>query len=535
MNQKSEERSSGALLALLFALSVRVLLTLYWLSRFGGNWVEGDTARTTVTIQAVYNSGHIIPAQLVVYSQGFLYQVFGAVLSHLSGWSVPQLQTWIFPFFGLLLTFVAFTFYLHVLKKPMAASLATVLLNLQGDFIITTMRGSHEKLDYLLIFVALLTLGLSITNVSSMRKRVALALIYYLAIFADSTSNVFFASTITLTLIMAIILWAVFKRYGGDSRPGPIKLIYVVLMSIMFVFLMIVAFYSPARSFLFAARSLADRVRLLFLSASEPPAELYQIVNASWRIPLSWIYLRIYDVLLMLAAGLEWLILIRSTRKADDLSPLRTNYYWLLILFPAFAFQNVAAVVSDITGSIGDIYNLQIRLIPLTIFIASPLAASYLLRLIQKFRQIPRFRRLLFPVSLLVVIISFVLALIKGASEPLLSNIWLLYSPSESSGIQWLDANVPRDNVNLGRHTSMVWSGPDNRLGRLWQNEYWGPSVNVLPITIDQNLPFSYIFISPEVRILTERYHQSLPDLRAADVIYDNGAVQIYYRLPADR
>jgi hypothetical protein len=329
-----------------------------------------------------------------------------------------------------------------------------------------------------------------------------------------------------------LILWIILRRFNTDpSRPQ--RLIYVTLMAMVFVFLVIIVLYPPARSVLFTAKSLTERLRLLFLSNSEPPAELYQVVSASWNIPYIWIYLRGYDIFLAIAAGIEWAILLRRSRQGGELSVFQSNIYWLIILLPAFALQNISAVLSDITGSKGDISNLEIRLIPLTACIVTPLAASLILRLIRWFKSSSIGIRRFMPAAVVIVVPVFVfLGLVKGTSDPLLSNNWIFYSPHEAIGFQWLDQYIPRPNVDRGRQVPSVWVGPDFRLGQLWMNNFWGPNLDLIPVSGSLSRPYQYVFISPGVRLLTERYHQTLPDLRVADTIYDNGSVQIYYHLP---
>jgi hypothetical protein len=109
--------------------------------------------------------------------------------------------------------------------------------------------------------------------------------------------------------------------------------------------------------------------------------------------------------------------------------------------------------------------------------------------------------------------------------------VWLYYLPSETTAIHWLDNYIPLTQASQGKHAPKVWTGPDNRFGNFWQSAYWGPSLNSLPVTSNQNMLITYILVSPTVRLLTERYHQTLPDLRHTDLIYNNGDVQLYFRL----
>jgi hypothetical protein len=238
----------------------------------------------------------------------------------------------------------------------------------------------------------------------------------------------------------------------------------------------------------------------------------------------------VYDLSLLAAAAIEWLVLVRQFRKGDLPAASNPDALWLLLLLPAFAIQNVAAVLSDITGSASQINNLQIRLIPLTAFVAAPLAALLLLDGIRRIR--PTTRKTLLYASTAVVVLFVALALIKGVSEPLLSNDWFFYSSSEAAGIRWLDSSLPGASDTGKGPAPLVWAGPDSRLEQLWLTYYWGPNVAPIPITSDRSLPFNYIFLSPAVRLLTERYHQAIPDLRPADILYDNGSVQVYYLPP---
>jgi hypothetical protein len=214
MNQAINKKTSSALPALLFVIGFRILIILYWLARYGGNWSEDDAARTTSTIDAVFTTGQLVPKESALYPNGFLYQVLVTVLAQFTGLSVVDVQRWVVPIMGITLTIVGFVFYLHIFRNPVLAAITTTALNLQGDFIYTTLRSSHEKVDFLLIFVSLLVLMISVQWFESWRQRVALAGVYYLVILAENTNNVFFASTFTVTLILSFLFWYGLTRYA---------------------------------------------------------------------------------------------------------------------------------------------------------------------------------------------------------------------------------------------------------------------------------------------------------------------------------
>lgn len=607
----TNKKSSSALPALLFAVGFRILVMLYWLARYGGNWVEDDASRTTSAIDAVFTTGQLVPKDRILYPNGFLYQVFGTVLAQFTGLSVVDVQRWVVPITGITLTIVGFVFYLHIFRNPTLAAITMTLLNLQGDFIYTTLRSSHEKVDFLLILISLLVLVISVQWFESWRQRVALAGVYYLVILAENANNVFFASTFTITLILSFLFWHGLTRYvhrkvmvglgwvlgvagfallatfilvaliyPGETvittetflhllvrwvsiffaifvagllvvffvqglrwreltaeASGASWLLYVAIVSMVFVFIVIFVWYPPARSVVGVTGDITDRIRLFMVSPISESGGLLQVVSAAWIFPDAWLWLRAYDILILLIAAAGWLHMILRLRKAAPgrVSPLSTGTFWLLVLLPAFALQNLFFVLSDLTGSIGEINNLQIRLIPFTALVAVPVAVYALNRFFRWLRKWTIFYSLASVGLALGAVLALALGLIKGTSEPLLSNNWSFYTPAELATVTWFNQVAPKFDFDLGRPTPLVWAGPDFRLGRLWREQFLGSSRNPVPLANSLDMPYTYILVSPTVRLLSERYGQPMPDLREPDLIYDNGTAQVYYQPPEER
>lgn len=526
-NTRPAPRAENPLPALAFALSVRLLLTLYWLARFGGYSNEGDAARTTTLIRTVLESGRLLPEGKPTYPYGFLYPAWVSALARLSGLDVLTLQQWLLPFLGLLLTLAAFVLYLHLLGSPRWAACAVTLLNLQGDFLYTSQRGSHEKVDFLLIFLALTVIILAAVRAKTLQERLALALAYYLIILAENSQHVFFASTFTFTLLLAFLLWLVMRRRQRLQIVASPWILYVALMSLLFTFLIVFYWYPPARTILYTSRDLIERIRLVFFSSAEPPAELYSTVGANWVLPGAWLWLRAFDVFLILAAVFGWLRLTRLFFRRDEIADRSRaqSYFWLLLLFPPFFLQNVVMVISDITGSAGEINNLQIRLIPLTAFVAAPLAA-YALSQWRPGAWLQRNRVVRSFIIALSTALVLTLTLIKSTSEPLLANAWIFHTPAEEAAVAWLNQAIPYIPEEVGRRTPRVWAGPDFRLGNVWRQEFWPPENLLIPIS-DQT--YTYVLLSPQVRLDTLRYRQPLPNILSANRIYINGEAEIYY------
>jgi hypothetical protein len=536
MNSTSPAKVQNPIPALLFVIGFRLLISLFWLARFSGYWVEGDTVRTIAGIQAVYESGRLYPENFRLYSNGFLYQVYVTVIARLTGQSVIDVQLFVLPIVVTLIVVAAYAFYLRVLGSPAAAAISTILLSLQGDFLFTSMRGTHEKTDYMLIFVSLLTLLLSVKWFDKLRARIALAVVYYMTILSQNTVNVFFSSTFTALLLLSFALWRALAWYTKRKAPGVNWFFYISILGLFFTFLVMFVWYPPALNVVYAAHDVGERVMLFLFSPDAPPAEVITSAASAWIFPNAWLYLRLFDMLIMVIAAIGWIDLLRQSRNTESgkFSPLETNHFWLLILLPGFAIQNAVVILSDLTGSSGEINNLQIRLIPLTVFIAVPTATYAILRFVEKLKSKMRVYALA-AVILAALVFSLGTGLIKSSSEPALSNAWIFYSPSEAAGVRWLDQYTPRIGFDYGWRTPLVWGPPDFRLGNVWLGMYWQSNRDIVPFASFLYEPYTYILISPETWLSSDRLRTTIPDLRGENRIYDNGEVQIYYNLPEDR
>jgi hypothetical protein len=232
-------------------------------------------------------------------------------------------------------------------------------------------------------------------------------------------------------------------------------------------------------------------------------------------------------------AGMGWVTMVWRLRlsSGNTISPAKTRYFWLLILLPAFSLQNILFIFSDLTGS--GVNNLQIRLIPFTTIVAAPTAAYLLVELLRWLHTRPAWVYPAFSSAVIILALaSLALGLIKGTSEPLLSNTWFFYKPSEKSGVAWLNNNIPLLKAGSGQDTPLVWAGPEFRMGRLWLELFWGANQHNVPIYNTARASYNYFFISPGTRMLSERLQVATPDLSDARLIYDNGQVKVYFELP---
>jgi hypothetical protein len=525
--QSNPERKPAVLLALGCVLVVRALLSCYWMVRYGGNWMEDDTPRITAAIAAVLESGQVAPAGGRVYFNGFLYPVFSAFSIMLGNVDLLTFQRWVGVPLAFLLSILAFALYYRLLANPAAAAVATILLTLQGDFLFTTNRSTHEKFVFAFVITAFLAMIMAFNREQSLRNRIVLGVVYYLAAFALSTTNVFFASTFMVTLMLSFLIWYALNRYSNGLTQQAQRLIYISGVALIFIYLLIFQLYAPARTLITIAANLTERLQLLLFSFDEPPAVVYQTAGQAWTLPYAWLLLRTTDLCMMLAATWGWFDLLGRLRRGET---LRAGYFWLLSLFPAFALQNMFALFSDITGSAADINNLQVRLAPLTAIAAAPLAAYTLWRMFTSLQGVKR--RLASGAVSMLTCLAVAIALVKSTSEPLIANTWIFYSPAEAASVRWLNQHALVLNNESGRRSPRIWGGPQFRPGQLWLNNYWGANTNIVPVTSTTRDSYRYVLLSPSIRQLSGRLNEPLPALDQAWRIYDNGDNQLYATPP---
>ena len=253
-------------------------------------------------------------------------------------------------------------------------------------------------------------------------------------------------------------------------------------------------------------QDLSERARLIFLSHQEPPAEIYTAVQSTWVLPYLWLLLRLYDIVLLGAAGV-----------------------------PTFFIVNLIAFGSDITGAAekGEIINLQIRLFPLTFFSAAPLATLAVDQLLRIIRTTVGFSRLSMVIILVfTIIIATGTSVTKSTSEPLMSNEFIFYTSSEYNAINWINNNIPLWESHYGHRAPLVWAGPDFRLGRTWLNYFWGENPYKVPIDSIVTDQTQYFINSPTINIANYRWMIPLPrENKIINTIYDAGDVEIRFRI----
>jgi hypothetical protein len=502
-----------------FLLCYGLTLAAYFILRFDGRWAESDSSGLTVAINAVLKSSGLTPAQ-GYYMHGIGYQVVGLTLLFFTGLTAPQLQTQLFPYLAVLgLILTSYAFFRVVTRNNTTAVLASMLVLFQPDILFVTLRGSHEKLTWPLMMLALTLLYHSVGK--PLRKMVFYVIFFYLVVFTMITTNVFFGSVFLFAILISMILGLVILRIPR-FRIAPLpqqdvqRLMYISLSGGILVFIFMAYLYPPALANFREFNTIIDQISALLLSF-EVGAMPYAYISYGWISPWVYLALTVFTWGLVVTSLIEWVRRAGQLYQGRSRQGLVENIDWLL--YSGFVVQIAVSVVIDFAGWLAA--NLQLRLFPGFTVIAICLLVRRLQEILASPAPSGRARRLA-PAFIAPVVIWFAAAsILKASNEPMLSNKWSFYTRPEFTAMQWVESRFT--------HTE-IWSGFDERMMNLFRLLFISDSLTKNAIYRgDFRTTTRYIFYTSNDRIREVRLDlESLP-IESWDQIYDNGEVQIYH------
>ena len=535
MKNRTVDRGNGSAAIIMFGVMGFIFaMTAYFVLRFGGLWSVGDTSRLTQATANVTQTGRLIPPDgREVYSNGFAYSALSLFLSELGAISNQTLQVQVLPFMSLILACVAFATYRIFLGKPASAMIATLFVFLQPDFLFVVFRGSHEKLTWLLVFMAFLLLAKSFTVRDRIRHLISWVMLFYLVSFSLFATNVFFASSFVLVIAVSLVagvvlLWiSRLKLAARDSsleKGRPIRrLLYITVSSLILLYLFMFAIYPPAQFMLTSLGGISNQLFVLGLDLepASDAASLYSYVPATWVDQRVYLLLTVFTYVVLLAAVVVWIREMLSLLKARTLKSTRLPRLLLLLIFPAFLVQFAASFLVSLTGIAGQ--NIQLRILTPTMLVAVPLTVLGLGQLASSART--RWsRKLVVGLASIGVFAFSVFALLKSTNEPVLNNKWLFHTRPEASAGGWLLEYTA---------SAKIWTGMDGRLARTLEFLY----ADSLPPDIgfdawDPDMTDRYYMLSDTERLRFYRMGVPLPYTDREQRVYDAGTVEVYYRRP---
>jgi hypothetical protein len=505
--------------AILPVVLLALVIGLYFILRYAARWAEIDTANVTLAIRDMAGTGRLVPRGGYIYYSGYAYQAIVTFLIRLTGENVVVLQQRVLPLALVLQAVVGWLLFREISGSSRGAALGTILLLLLPEFLFVVLRGSHEKFGRLFMVLALYALFRSYRSQTSFRHFTVYVCLFYLAIYGLIASNFMIGSSFMFALAFALITHVTLERTRfWHAKFAPMKagrLLSVVSAVFILAFLFLFLFYPPAQEGLRVMNGTFDRMRALAVGASQP-IDVYESVLNAWVSPWVYAIINTANWLAILVSLPLWLAMGVGWFRGKE--GRRTPVLWLLwLIYGAFGFQVLIAILSDASGTFG---NLQHRIFPSFSLLAVMLIAANL------GGRLPGKGRRAFAGILIGAAVGLlaILSPVKATNEPNLVGWWGFYTEPELRGLRWVDARAS---------DALIWVGFNERLLEAF-NLIETPSRARNTFDIRAVSPISRDFlISDAIRAQAARLGADLPEIDSSQAVYDNGQVQIYHRRPA--
>lgn len=495
-------------------LPLAILISLYWIGRYGGYAMEVDASRITRAADGILHTNNLVHPKS--YPAGHAYPALLVFATRLTSLDIQPLQLNAGLWLPVLLLGV-YICYREFLEDDLTAGFAAFLLLLQPDFLFYILRSSHEKITWFLTVLLVFALARLAHFVDRPSKRHWYTTLFCLLLWGLVTTNAFFASTVLLALAFyTFSAWALQAMLARTSAPGGrgpylVCSLRLCLIGAALVLIFIELLYPPARAYWDVLRSFHAQITA-FLSG-ETFKQPYAYVATAWRSPWVYGFLTAPQWLFVLAGVTGWFSGLKRLPSAGQ-------KVWLLwLLTAAFASLLSVGVLADLAGFLS--LNLQVRLFPPFALLLTPIAAGQISHWLQRN---PLNRPVLRLGPVILTSYALLACLLKVTNDPLAGNQWVFYAPSEMASLRWIDSHLTN-----GR----VWSGLSPHQGEVMDflSGYSDWRHNTYEYG-DIDSPPEILLISGITQFRAGRIGKDLPGTFDHNRIYDNGVVQIHRRKP---
>jgi hypothetical protein len=501
-----------------------IVVGIYFTGRFAGQWAESDSSAFTQFTSALLREGRLVPVNGALYANGYTTQIVSAYIVTLTGVDILTLQQVLYPIIAALVVLPAWLLYRELTGSDRGATLATIVLFTQPEFLFVILRSSHEKFTRALMMLTLYWLVRSF----KMRDRpwmfaLHVGLFYFTAYGFIASNNLLAHSFIFAVMLALTFAWFMERRNSTDRRDHLLlqRLPYAAAICLGLDYLFTFYTYAPAQHDLRVLRNIWDRLAALFLDVQAESVNPYTAVQAGWiNLPV-YFFVSIADwIILGVSVGLWLRQSWRWLRKGQAPATREARLLWLF--YTAFAVQGAIAIVTDASGGMG---NLQHRLFSSFSIVAAALVGAALAGW-----RLPR--RAVLVRAGLAFVMSFVAvtSLAKATNEPILSNFWTFYRANELSVMEWSDAHL---------RNAYIWAEFNERLAMAFAmttkqplgESYETPNGNQIGAGL--LAPFMHdIIITDVTRLHSRRLQRPLPVPPDALRVYDNGSAELYHLRP---
>ncbi len=507
-------------------LGLSLVYAGYFVLRFGGLWTENDTAVfSSVTMQMLHTGNALFPGQ---YAHGYAYPAWMGSLCLLTGVRVPVMNTVVLPFVGLFfLTLTGFLTFRTWLRSDKWATLGVLLLFGSPDLLFSALRGNHEKLNIVLLLMVFYTMvqGFYAIGQGRLRQFAVWTLLMYVFEFTNSTVNDYFASTLAAAATIGVVtsLWLIRRaRPARIEDAVAVRRLRAVVGTTWLLVLWVMFFVFPpsGRDFelLKTAGSKLISLFLTFHAGSNP----YVLARAQWAGAVIIDLMAAYRWALFLSSFAVWLcaLWIVIVRRR----PLEWNNVLLTALYGSFGFTIVAAIPVDFAGLAAGA-NLEVRNFIYFVLFAVPMLLYGVKVAYHRWKPIKAYSKThLVRIVGGTVLAGFIaIGLLKATLDPVISNQWMFYRPSERQAVTYFWTYAAN---------SILWTGSDNRL--VYMSAMWdtGDPKDNMVVGFALHSNYRNWLRSPVVVRSAVTQGSNIPDYQGQDRVYDAGQSQLYHMRP---
>jgi len=492
-----------------------VVVGIYFPMRYAGHWAESDSATFTYYIQSFIDQNRLIPKTGIIYPNGFAYQAISAFALSLTGLGVASLQQWVYPLLAALVVLPAWVLYRDLTGSNRAATLTTILLFTQPEFLFVILRSSHEKFTRTLMFICLFWLVRSLALRHQPKRLAVYIVLLYLTAFSMISSNNLLANSFIFAIATAMVIGLILeKRNPGLKEHKYIlkRLPFTTTICLGLVYIFTFYVYPPAQHDLVVFRTLLDRIAALFLDVQAQTTNAYAQVSQAWVSLPTYFIVSISNWIILFASFGIWL---RQTYLWIWRSKTpKTQMAWILwLLYATFAVQGALSVISDASGALTS--NLQHRIFSSFMMIAVAVVGMALADW-----HPPRYTKLISLGLTVGIFCISILSVMKATNEPLLSNKWTFYQPNELVALEWGDTHLKN---------AEIWTEFDERLIVAYYTLNGGSANDFTSNATERT---RNRLVTTITRLRGYRIHQPLPVPPDAFTVYDNGMAQLYHLKP---
>ncbi|MFC2162475.1 hypothetical protein ACFLRF_02225 [Candidatus Altiarchaeota archaeon] len=420
------------------ALGLLLLLSFsqhnYVYSRYGGRILLHDSVTLMRGTDMMEYEKAIIHDGLLIYPNGFGFQVYSIILKNLFNIDYTYLFNYFYNIQGIFLVPIYFVFIREFVNDDKIAVFGTLLLNVQPDFFFVTFRATHERFFIMafMLFVLSLKRSFYIACQTEMKKMIILAYIFITTMLA---MNIFIANSVFTTVFFSMILGLTSYSFRVFKKSF-LRLIYVSMICLILSFYFIFFLYSPAKVYLKNIKTLLHKSELLLFGMEQKKSftetfPQYQYVTNQYKDPWIFMVLRLFDWIIIPISFIAVIFLTRDFVRHSLRDTHLEHLVLLLFLYYGFILQFAFSIFFDRIGVLGR--NTELRLFPYVHIVSIPFFSLFFFA---RYKALsPSKRKFLFLMISVFILVSCVFAMLKTSNDTRVTYKRYFYSEAEQMAV----------------------------------------------------------------------------------------------------